>query len=352
MKNLTLEEIGKLAGVSRGTVSRVINNHPHVSEKARERVLEVIEQTGYLPNLAARSLASQKSKILGLVFPRSVQAFFSDPYFPRFTQGVAQACNEKDYTLSLFIFYSAEDEQKLFPRISQRGQLDGVIVQATTANDPIIASIREGEIPCVFAGRAPKYADANFVDVDNRSGAYIAVSHLVQLGRQRIATITGPLDQTAGMDRKEGYIQALRDRNRSIDENLISVGDFSQVSGYHAASNLLPHKPDAIFVASDVMAIGAMQAIYEAKLKVPDDIAIVGFDDLPPAKYASPPLTTIRQPIMRLGCKAVEMLLDIVDNGSYSPQRMVFDTQLVIRESCGSKQERITDDRSMVSHST
>ncbi len=339
MKNLTLEEIGKMAGVSRGTVSRVINNHPNVSKKARQRVLDVIEQTGYLPNLAARSLASQRSRILGLVVPRSVQAFFSDPYFPRFTQGVAQACNQNDYTLSLFIFYSSEDERKLFPRISRRGHLDGVIVQATTANDPILSTIRTGSIPHVFAGRAPNFEGASFVDVENEAGAYTAVSHLLQLGRKRIATITGPLDQTAGMDRKRGYVKALRDRGHDVHDELIATGDFSQTSGYNAARKLLPHAPDAIFVASDVMALGALQAIQEADLKVPDDIAIVGFDDLPPASYSSPPLTTIRQPIMRLGFKAVELLLDMIESGNPSPQRMVFDTELVIRDSCGAKQE-------------
>jgi LacI family transcriptional regulator len=333
---LTLEDVARLSEVSRSTVSRVINNHPNVSQEVRQRVLKVIQETGYLPHLAARSLASQRSRILGLVFPRSVAAFFADPYFPRFTQGVAQACNQNDYTLSLFIFYSPEDERKLFPRISHRGHLDGVIVQATTANDPIFSTIRNGSIPCVFAGRAPNSKGFSFVDVDNETGAYTAVSHLLQLGRKRIATITGPLDQTAGMDRKQGYIKALQDRGRIVENELIASGDFSRISGYNAARALLPQSPDAIFVASDVMALGALQAIQEEGLKVPDDIAIVGFDDLPPARSSSPPLSTIRQPIMRLGVKAVEMLLDIIESGNQSPQRMIFDTELVIRESCGS----------------
>lgn len=337
-QNKTLEDIAKLAGVSRSTVSRVINDHPNVSARVRQRVWEVIQQTGYHPNLAARSLASQRSNIIALVIPRSVSNFFSDPYFPRLTQGVAQACNQSNYTLSLFLFYTEEDERKLFPRITRPGLVDGVIIQSTHAADELFLQLSQSDVPYVVAGRPMTISDASYVDVDNVAGAYNAVRHLVHLGRRRIGTVTGSLDTTVGMDRFEGYKRAIVESNFKFDGQLWAEGDFTESSGYYGAKRLLPHQPDALFVASDIMALGALRALQEAGLAVPKDIAIVGYDDLPPATRANPPLTTIRQPIRRLGAKLVETLADIIEKGPEPPRRVIFGTELVIRESCGANQ--------------
>lgn len=335
MANLTLEDIAKLAGVSRSTVSRVINNHPNVSADARRRVLEIVNTTGFHPNMAARSLASQRSHIIGLVIPRGVNTFFTDPYFPRLTQGIAEACNDHDYTLSLFLFHTEEDERKLFPRISRHGLVDGTIIQSTYAEDEFFETLRRSDVPFVAAGRPWNPGDASYVDVDNVNGAYNAVRHLVLLGYRRIGTITGPLITTAGIDRFEGYKKALADSVISIDESIISAGDFTESSGYYSAQKMIPYNPDAMFIASDIMALGAIHAIREAGLRVPEDIAIVGYDDLPPARQAIPALTTVRQPIRRLGIELVETLLDIIENGPFPPRRMIFGTELVVRESCG-----------------
>lgn len=333
--HLTLEDIAQLSGVSRSTVSRVVNQQPNVSEPVRQRVLGVIQQTGYHPNLVARGLASQHSNVLGLVIPRSAQAFFADPYFPRLTQGVAQACNEHNYTLSLFLFHTKEDEQHLFPRLSRPGLVDGIIIQATHADDDLFNQLGQSDIPFVVAGRPVNLPDASYVDVDNVSGAYTAVRHLIHLGYRRIATVTGVLNTTAGQDRLQGYCKALADSNIDFDENLVAEGDFSQTSGYYCARRLLNQRPQAMFVAADMMALGAQRAIHEQGMKVPDDIAIVGYDDLPIALEANPPLTTIRQPIRRLGIKLVQTLLDVIENGSKPPRKVIFGTELVIRESCG-----------------
>lgn len=335
---LTLEDVAHLCGVSRSTVSRVINDHPNVSEPVRQRVLKVIEETGYHPNLAARSLVSQCSNILGLVVSRSVQTFFTDPYFPRVTQGVAQACNENNRTLALFLIQTKEDEQNLFPRLSRPGQLDGIIIQSTHADDSLFHQLNQGDIPFVSAGRPINAPEMSYVDVDNVSGAYTAVRHLIHLGRKCIATIAGPLNTSPGLDRLRGFQRALADSNIEYNENLVDEGDFSQGSGYYCAKRLLLHKPDALFVASDTMALGAIRAIRENGLQVPGDIALVGYDDLPIALQADPPLTTIRQPIRRLGIKLVQVLLDMIENGSEPPRRVIFDTELVIRESCGANQ--------------
>jgi len=337
-KNLTLEEIGKLAGFSRSTVSRVINHHPDVQEEVRERVLQVIQETGYIPNPAARSLAAKRSGILGLIVPRSVATLFGDPYFSRLTQGITQACYANGYMLSLFLFYTQEDEQMLLPHITQHTFLDGVFVQATTDSDPVIPRLRNTSMPFLVLGRLNQMdSDIHYIDVDNISGAYKAVAHLIKLGYRRIAHVAGSLDNRPALDRKVGYEKALGEHNLPIEQNLIVEGYFTEEGGYSSVERLLPHKPDAIFVASDTMALGVVRAIKEAGLTVPKDIAVIGFDDLPPARICNPQLTTVKQPILRFGVSAVETLIDIISKDGQSPRHLLFETELIIRDSCGAK---------------
>ncbi len=337
MAKLTLEEIGKLAGVSRSTVSRVINRHPSVRPEVRERVLQVVADTGYYPDPAARSLASQRSGIIGLVVPLAVQSLFDDPYFARLIQGISQGCNTHDYTLSLVLFHSKEEEAKLYPRISRNQLFDGIIVTATQVEDPLIPQLLANQVPFVLDGRHED-PRVSFVDTDNVAGAYIAVSHLIRLGRRHIAVITGPLDNLAARDRRQGYLNALRSRGHLIDEDLMLSGDYTEVSGYEAMRRLLPHRPDAVFVASDTMALGALRALRGAGIKVPGDMALVSFDDLPHAATADPPLTTVRQAVQRRGVMEVGILIDILHNGPEPPRRLVMPAELVIRTSCGAGQ--------------
>lgn len=340
MSNLTLEDIAKQAGVSRSTVSRVVNEHPNVREEVRKRVWKVIKDTGYHPNPAARTLASQRSWMIGLVLPRSVSSFFSDPYFPRLTQGIAQACNQYNYTLSLFLIGSKEDEEKIYPRISRRGLLDGILVQSGQIGDQLIDRLANSKIPIVIAGSPFHTNGISYIDVDNINATYHAVKHLVQLGRKRIGTITGPDNSTVSIDRKEGYLKALVEQSWEVDESLIVEGDFTEASGYHAMQQLLPANPDAVFAASDSMAIGAMRAVREAGLRIPDDIAFVGFDDLPIATSTECRLTTVRQPVLEFGAKAVEVLIDIIENGIKPARRVIMGTELIIRDSCGAFQRK------------
>jgi LacI family transcriptional regulator len=333
---LTLDEIARLAGVSRTTASRVLNNRPNVRPEVRERVQRVIAETGYHPHPVAQSLASQQSRVIGLVLPHRTEALFNDPYFPRLTQGIAQACNDHDYTLALFLMQTEADEQKFYPRISRRGLLDGIVIQVGQIGDGLIARLLASDLPVVVAGRPQHHPAANYVDVDNITGAHTAVTHLLQLGHKRIGSITGDLRTTAALDRDTGYRRALQAHDVPVDETLISKGDFTEIGGYEAMQRLLPHKPDAIFVASDAMSLGALKAIHEAGLAVPQDIALVSFDDLPPATIARPTLTTIHQSVHLFGVKAVEMLLDVIENGPTPPRQIILDTELIIRESCGS----------------
>lgn len=339
MPKLTLEKIAKLAGVSRSTVSRVVNNHASVKPAVRQRVLEVIEATGYRPDPAARSLAGRRSGIIGLVIPRTVQFLFTDPYYPRLMQGITQACNSFDYTLSLFLCHTQAEEQKLLSRILNNQLVDGVIISASPIDDPLIPQLIKNDVPFVMIGRPTDTGRASFVDADNIGGAYSAVSYLIRRGRQRIATIMGPQNTAVGLRRRQGYLNAFSDRGLAVIEKLMVEGDFTEAGGYMAMQWLLPHHPDAVFVASDTMAMGALRALRGAGLAVPGDVAVIGFDDLPSSAVSDPPLTTVRQPIRRIGAQAVETLVDILANGSQPPRQLEMDTQLILRCSCGANQE-------------
>lgn len=334
MSRLTLEKIAELAGVSRSTVSRVINAQANVRPEVRERVQQVIQETGYQPNQAARSLASNRSTILGLVIPRNVQSVFADPYFPRLIQGISQVCNEQDYVLALFLFHTEDEEKKIVPRVLNQGFVDGVIITSMVSGDALLGQLEASVMPFIAIGRTEDMPDVSFVDVDNVGGATTAVTHLINQGYTRIATITGPVNVRAASDRLQGYRSALTARGLQIDLDLIVSGDFSEASGYAAMQQLLSYQPDAIFVASDAMAQGALRALREAQIAVPDQIAIVGFDDLPLAAHQNPTLTTVRQPIQRVGKLAAETLLDMLKNGVNPPRRLLLPTELIIRNSC------------------
>lgn len=338
MKKLTLEEVAKLAGVSRATVSRVVNKPNSVSPELRARVQKVIEETGYQPNMAARTLASRRSNIIGLLIPSVTQFVFADPYYPALIEGISRACNLNDYTLALFLLHSADEQDKIYQRALGIGLLDGLIVTADKIVDPLIPEIIARQIPAVYVGRPPDASRTSFVDVDNVAGAYLATSHLLRLGYQRIATISGPQNSTVGLDRREGYLKALRERGRDIDPCLMAEGDFSRDSGYTAMRQLLSQRPDAVFVATDTMAIGAIQAIQEAGLEIPGDVALIGFDDLPLAAQSDPPLTTIRQPVRYTGILAVQILIELLETALQPPRHVILPTELVIRATCGAMQ--------------
>jgi LacI family transcriptional regulator len=313
-----------------------VNQSPDVSDDVRKRVLGVIESTGYQPHAAARALASQRSWTIGLLLPQSVSSFFTDPYFPHLTRGIAQACNHYNYTLALFLVGTKTDEEKIFPRLSRPGFVDGVIVQSGHHGEQwIIGRFVDAKVPMVVAGRPFRSDNVSYIDIDNVNAANMAVSHLVRLGRKRIAMINGPTTSTVGIDRREGYLQALRQRGVEPRESLIIESDFTEAGGYYSMQRLLPEKPEAVFAASDIMAVGAMRAAREAGLRVPEDIAFVGFDDLPLSPLSDVQLTTMRQPVAQFGEKAVEVLIDLIEHGMHPPRHIILDTELIIRGSCG-----------------
>ncbi len=329
---LTLEDIARMSGCSRSTVSRVINGDPNVSEQTRKRVMDVVDRLHFQPNLAARGLASGKTRVLGLVIPRGVSAIFTDPFFSLLIQGVTTACNSLDYSVMLWLA-EPEYERRTVQQILYNGLIDGVIVASMLMNDSIIEALLEKRLPFLLVGRHPSNDQVNYVDVDNRSAAAEAVRYLARTGCRRIATVTGPQNMVSGLDRHLGYRDALSELGWPLDPDLVVESDFTDEGAYHAVNRLLPHRPDAIFFHSDPMALGGMHALADAGWAVPGDVSVVGFDDLPTSTRYNPPLTTVNQPTQRIGMVAAEMLIDIIYHPDTQPRRILLPTELVVRQS-------------------
>lgn len=332
--NLTLEDIGRLAGVSRSTVSRVINDQPNVHEDVRARVLEVIDRTGYAPNVAARSLVSGRSGVIGLVIPSRVHAIFEDPYFSRLIQGISAESNSSGNMLSLFLFQNQEEESDLYPRVVKAGFLDGLIVTATRMGDPLLASLSGSDLPVVIIGR-PDAGGVSYVDVDNHGGGMQAAIHLCGVGYSKIGLLGAPISTTAGLDRLNGFVEGLATCGMALDPKLRVDGDFSESGGYDAMQQLIAQRPDAVFAASDTMAFGAMRALREQGIRVPRDMAIVGFDGMPASEKSIPALTTIRQPVAQTGARAVQVLNQLISGTATAPVVEIMPIELVVRESSG-----------------
>lgn len=332
----TSADVAHLAGVSRATVSYILNNAPnfHVSEETRQRVLEAARQLDYHPNAAARSLVQQQTHVMGFVLCQSPERLSKDAFLPAFIMGITSIASAAGYKLLL---EAVEDITRpdTYMGLVNGSHIDGIILSGPRSDDQQLSQLSASNFPIVLIGRLPG-TDLPYIDVDNVGAAQNAVEHLISLGHQRIACITSsPLEYTASADRLRGYQQALESHGLPFDQEFVCLGDHWE-AGYAAMCSLLalPKPPSAVFVASDIVALGALRAVKSAGLQVPQDIAIVGFDDIPLAEHISPPLTTVRVPAQELGSAAARMLLDIIETGQ-RPASMLLKTELIVRESCG-----------------
>ena len=305
---VTLDDVARMSGVSRATASRALNGHARVSADVRSRVQMIADQLGYRPNSAARSLASGRAGVLGLVLPGG--HLISAPYEAHLLEAVADAATASGQGLMLWMA-ATEPSQSLRDGF-RTGFVDGVIVSSVALGSPWVEDLFDGPHPCVLVGRHATRADIPHIEVTNEASAAAAVDHLIAGGGRRIAIILGPADRIDGRDRQVGYERALYRNGIEVDTRLVEHGDFTIESGYEAMRRLLAHHPDAVFACNDMMAAGALQAISEARLRVPDQIAVIGFDDLPIASRTNPPLSTVSQDVAAIGAAAVDLLIKLV----------------------------------------
>ena len=330
----TLEEVAALAGVGRGTASRVINGGEKVSERARQAVEKAIAELGYVPNAAARALVTRRTDAVALVIAESEERVFGEPFFAGIIRGIGSALGEADRQLVLLLAQASQRRGGLDHYLT-RQHVDGVLLLSLHADDELPDLIRAHGLPVVVGGRAHDAIRTDFVDVDNVQGAELAVAHLVDRGRQRIATIGGPADMAAGSSRFEGYVAALAAAGRPLDERLVVRGDFSQESGAAAMRTLLEREPslDGVFCANDLMAVGALGALRDAGRRVPEDVSVVGFEDAPIALSSHPPLTTVHQSPEQMGREMVALLLETMAAPELDRPGRMLPTRLVVRAS-------------------
>ena len=328
----TLEVVAERAGVSRATASRVVNGSSRVSPEAHAAVTRAISALGYVPNRAARSLVTRRTNTLVLIVHERPDTVFEDPFFANVLRGVNAALSTTD--LQLVLLHARGDQQRERAlRYVSSGHVDGALLISLHGDDPMPNAIVAAGIPMVAMGRPQSGRRADYVDADNAGGGQEAVWHLVNAGRRCLATVAGPLDMSAGVDRLRGYSEATRAAQMPEAAERVAHADWTEVGGYRAMRLLLDRTPeiDAVFVASDLMAIGALRALRESGRQVPADVAVVGFDDAPLASYSDPPLTTVRQPVGSLGQEMVRLLLDRLSDPRGDPKAVILPTELVIR---------------------
>lgn len=327
----TIRDVAHEAGVSRATVSRVLNGALRVSPEALQAVNRAIDRTGYSANQHARALSAGRSHTVAFLLTEPQDRLFEDPNFSTLLRGIAKVLAGLPQPLVLVLVFASTEKERRQTLDYLSRQVDGVLVVSSHSGDPLVGQLLAANVPMVACGRVlGQQLPAASVAADDIGGARVATQHLLRQGRRRIAAITGPLDTSGGTDRLTGYREALGD---DYDERLIAEGDYSHRSGVEAMQRLLATDPnvDAVFVASDLMAAGALSTLRSQGRRVPDDVAVVGFDDSRYATAADPPLTTVRQPWDRISEEMVRLLLDLI--GGHQPLSVTVPTELVVRAS-------------------
>lgn len=329
----TLEEVAARAGVSRATASRVLRGEKNVSDKARDAVLAAATDIGYSPNHAARSLVTGRADSIAFLVDETEERMFSDPFFLSMLRSAHEVLAREGLQL-VFTVASHEEDHRRFVSYAASGHVDGVLLMSLHGRDELPQRLERAGVPTVLSGRPLGGSPELFyVDADNVGGGRMATEYLLRHGRHHVATVTGPLDMCAGQDRLEGYRAAIEASGAAYDESLVAVGEFTLAGGQEAMARLLAARPDvdAVFAASDLAAMGAIRAIQQAGRRVGDEVAVIGFDDIPDAAHVDPPLTTIRQPIDDLGAAMTELLLRRI-RGEEPRPATVLPVELVLRE--------------------
>lgn len=337
-RRVTSQDVAQRAGVSRTTVSLVLNRVEgvQISEKTRKRVIRIANELGYVPEAAAQALASRRSQFIGLILSRKPEHIATDAFLSQIINSLVEMVRQNGMRLLIDIVEDTQHRES-YLELAWGRRIDGILLSGPRVDDQALMTLERDGFPTVLMGELP---NTNFcsVDVDNRAAAEMAVAHLLKLGHRRIACITNAsLAYTAAVDRLDGYRDALASADLPYDPQLVRYGDFGPESGRVQMGELLKLEdpPSAVFVASDVVAFGAMNAIREHGLAIPGDIAVVGFDDVPFARYVDPPLTSIHLPAVDLAQRATEILLQLIRRDEPQARNVVLDSHLVVRASCG-----------------
>jgi len=334
-KRTTSRDVAKLAQVSRTTVSFILNNVPGVSISAatRKRVLNAAKKLNYSPNIAGKKLVSGKSYTIGLVLCQSPEQIFTDAFLLQVILGVEHAAIQQGFHVLLKPVDPGDAGG--YARLITENHVDGILLSGPRQNDTALMNLHRQHVPILLMGQLPE-TDIPFVDVDAAAGAELAVNHLIERGHRRIGIITNaPLEYTSAQQRRDGYLQALKKSKLPINKALIKEGNYTPASGFEAMQALLQRTPrvTAVFVASDVVAMGAILAIKQAGLRIPKDIAVIGFDDIPLAEYYDPPLTTIRLPAFGLGWAGGERLIRLIQGDTLDQENVFLKSELIVRKS-------------------
>jgi LacI family transcriptional regulator len=333
---VTLKDIAKQVGFSVTTVSRALNDYDDVSEETKRLIHQVAREMGYYPDATAQKLQKRRTDTIGFIIP-TFGPRFSDPFFSELLAGMGNEAANHEFDLLVSTRSPGPQEQQVYRRMVNSKRVDGLLIVRTRSQDERIAYLARQGFPFVAFGRTDLELDFPYLDVDGTTGLSQAAQHLIDLGHRRIACITAPPRLMFTAHRWEGFEQTLERNGIPLDESLIITGDLTQKSGYEATNRLLdlPHPPTAILSFNDLMALGAISAIHECGRAVGQDIAIVGFDDIPLAEHSHPPLTTVRQPIYEIGRTICRMLIQLIQEEELEERHVLLQPKLVIRESTG-----------------
>lgn len=335
MKNVTIKDVAKTAGVSPSTVSRVISDSDRISMKTKQLVRKTMKELGYHQNAIARSLVTQKTNTIGLVMARPTQEAFANPFFSGIIQGIAAVTQEKHYSLILSSTGDYQEEQEETLKLIRNRRVDGVILMASRSNDELINQLNDADFPFVLIGRSPEQKDIPIVNNDNIKDTYKAVNFLLEKNYKNIIALSGPKEYIFSQDRALGYKKALKDYGDK-EPRMVFINDFTYEDGYEGTLEFLEYNKkysfDAIFAFDDMIALGAMRAIQDYGFKIPEDIAIIGFNDDPMISYLKPALSTVKLPINKMGEAAAKMLIKMLNNESYKGEEIILPTELVIRD--------------------
>jgi len=333
MKRSTISEVAKLAGVSRATVSKVFNNDEKISKKTRDKVLEIAKKLNYQPSAIARSLRNKKSKAIGLMLPN-----ITNPFFPQVVRGVEEVALENNYVVIFCSFEEQFQKESQYFQLLDNRWIDGIIFSGVTGDKEekeYIQNIQKRGIPIVFIDRGIEGHFSNLVAIDNEEATFKGTRYLLELGHKRIGFVNGPGEVKLFAKRLEGYKRALQESGLEFDKDLVVEGKQNPGVAEQAVKQFLSQKkpPTAIFATSDLVAIALLREVQNRGLGVPEDISIMGFDNVPLASLTSPSLTTVAQPIYKMGVEATKLLIDHIEKKETTKRKIILDTELVIRES-------------------